>query len=334
MKKLISITLLCVLSFLVSNNVSGLEIDRTHILDDNINIILVIDPDTGDIVFVNKAAVTFYGYSKEELLTMNIKDFNMLSDEEVEIEMEAAMLEARDHFHFVHLSAKGERFVTVYSYPITVEGKVYLFSTIFDVTEDIIHREHDRNILVGFVTSLGVLLAGSVIVIILFAVARSRNKRLQQELVELANHDVLTGLCNRMFFDQFLKKEISRAERTKDVFTVAMFDIDAFKKINDTFGHPVGDLFLQDFASLMKKVFREEDLIARWGGDEFIVLFPHTKATEVKTAIERMSYENSGVHYMDDLLEYTFSVGIHQYKIQESFEDIIAGVDEKLYKDK
>ncbi len=334
MKKIMSVIFLCVLGLLVHVNVSALGIDRAHILDENVNVILIIDPETGSIVFVNKAAEDFYGYSKEELFTMNIKDFNMLSDEEVEKELLAAEQEERSYFHFVHLTATGERHVDVYSYPITVEGKIYLFSTIFDVTDEIAHEKRDRNLLIGFVVALAILLATSFVIIMLLAISRRRNKKLQEDLVALANHDALTGLCNRMFFDQFLKKEISRCERTGDVFTVAMFDIDAFKQINDTYGHPVGDLFLQNFATLMKRVFREEDLIARWGGDEFIVLFPHTKEEDVRSAIERMRYENNGVHYLDDLLEYTFSVGIHQYRVKETFEDVVNYVDEKLYKDK
>jgi diguanylate cyclase (GGDEF)-like protein len=92
----------------------------------------------------------------------------------------------------------------------------------------------------------------------------------------LAITDPLTGLYNRRYFDNVLQKELTQRKRYGQSVTCLMMDIDHFKQVNDTYGHEAGDFVLKEIAELLKTHLREVDTIARWGGEEFIVMMPHT----------------------------------------------------------
>lgn len=106
-----------------------------------------------------------------------------------------------------------------------------------------------------------------------------RNKQTEELLTKveyLAITDPLTGLYNRRFFDNVIKKELNEGKRYRQNVTCLMLDIDHFKRINDTYGHETGDSVLKEISTLLKTLLREVDTIARWGGEEFIVMMPHT----------------------------------------------------------
>lgn len=98
------------------------------------------------------------------------------------------------------------------------------------------------------------------------------------KLEELSSHDPLTGLYNRRKFEEFLRYEILRSSRHQRVFSLMMVDLDNFKHINDTFGHPIGDLVLKELTALLTSGLRKGDVLARLGGDEFAVMLPETEA--------------------------------------------------------
>lgn len=104
--------------------------------------------------------------------------------------------------------------------------------------------------------------------------------QIQKNLRDLSLTDSLTGLYNRRGFDQLLEKQISYAVRHGQPFLLISIDINAFKSINDKFGHPVGDQALKDIAEALLSSFRKHDLVARVGGDEFAVIAPNTTASE------------------------------------------------------
>jgi len=110
----------------------------------------------------------------------------------------------------------------------------------------------------------------------------------KQRLRWLAAKDPLTGLLNRGFFDERLQAEVSRTHRTGRLLSVALIDIDFFKKFNDDFGHIVGDEVLKVLAGIFQKSLRKSDLIARYGGEEFIVLFPETPAEYAVLTADRL----------------------------------------------
>ncbi len=122
-----------------------------------------------------------------------------------------------------------------------------------------------------------------------FAVGRdiTERKRDEAELKRLATHDELTGLANRRTFDQRIADELARARRYGHGLSLVLMDIDHFKRINDTFGHPVGDRVLADIARTLRAMVREHELIARVGGEEFAWILPEANAVGALAAAER-----------------------------------------------
>lgn len=114
------------------------------------------------------------------------------------------------------------------------------------------------------------------------------NARLYERVKHLSIHDPLTGLLNRNVLYERMDEELSRARRFGEVLGVAIVDIDRFKRINDQFGHVAGDQVLREIAACLKKNMRGSDVLARFGGDEFVVLLPHTSREGAAIALERL----------------------------------------------
>ena len=125
--------------------------------------------------------------------------------------------------------------------------------------------------------------------------AKEKSERLTQELRDvnlrlndLAYSDALTGLYNHRYFQDNLRTELARASRYHSSVSLIFFDIDFFKKVNDTYGHPVGDQVLKNIACEVKKTIRPSDIVARYGGEEFVVILPETDITGVKVFAARL----------------------------------------------
>lgn len=109
-----------------------------------------------------------------------------------------------------------------------------------------------------------------------------------REVQRLATHDDLTGLVNRRFMQERIAQEQARFERTGSTFSIALIDIDHFKRINDVQGHAGGDEVLRAFAAAIAATLRASDIVARWGGEEFLLLLPDTDATSAQASLERL----------------------------------------------
>ncbi|HEU5299779.1 MAG TPA: GGDEF domain-containing protein [bacterium] len=110
----------------------------------------------------------------------------------------------------------------------------------------------------------------------------------QRQLRDLAIRDPLTGLFNRRYFREVYAGEVQRARRTGHPFSVAMLDLDGFKRFNDTNGHTAGDGVLESFAEVLRSSLRSVDVLARYGGDEFVVLMPSTPGANAEAAVKRL----------------------------------------------
>jgi len=122
-----------------------------------------------------------------------------------------------------------------------------------------------------------------------------QNDQARQVLEQLANKDGLTGLMNRRHFMESAEVELQRAQRYRRPVTVAMADLDFFKKINDTYGHAAGDAVLCAFAELVQDILRQSDLVCRYGGEEFAFLFPEISPVELERLAERLRVRCAGM---------------------------------------
>ena len=145
-----------------------------------------------------------------------------------------------------------------------------------------------RLIFTTTLVELGVLL---LVALALAGIAWTLVLRLQEsqrQLRDLAIRDPLTGLYNRRYFREVYASEVQRARRTGQPFSVAMLDLDGFKRFNDTNGHTAGDGVLESFAEVLRSSLRSVDVLARYGGDEFVVLMPSTPHPNAERAMARL----------------------------------------------
>jgi len=152
---------------------------------------------------------------------------------------------------------------------------------------------------------------------------------------ETASKDFLTGLYNRRFFFESGIPTLEKAKRKKINVAVAMIDIDFFKKINDTYGHDIGDIAIKEVAIILHKFLRNSDLISRFGGEEFCILIDDISLEDVTRKFEsiRAYFEQNVIKTEKHSLSYTVSIGLF-YGISDSLEEMISLSDKALYEAK
>lgn len=154
-----------------------------------------------------------------------------------------------------------------------------------------------------------------------------------QELETLALQDALTGLANRRAFDQRLSEEVRRGKRHETSLTIGLLDLDHFKAINDRYLHTGGDQILKQIASLIEATVRDIDVVARWGGEEFAVILPHTNVYEARRILERVriAVEEAQFIDFDRDAHVTVSIGIAELQREETAEELLIRADRALY---
>jgi diguanylate cyclase (GGDEF)-like protein/PAS domain S-box-containing protein len=158
------------------------------------------------------------------------------------------------------------------------------------------------------------------------------NARLYTKVQELAKYDSLTGIFNRRHFFERAGEEIEKANRYHQVLSVILFDIDHFKRVNDTYGHPKGDSVLQSIAQRCRANLREVDIIGRYGGEEFIVLMPFTDTTNAAVAAERLRRVVLQLNIDTGDSPLTISLGVAAYDENcKGIDDLLARADKALY---
>lgn len=164
------------------------------------------------------------------------------------------------------------------------------------------------------------------------------NALLFSKLSELAITDTLTGLYTRNYFIERAKDEIQHATTNKSSLTISILDIDNFKNINDTYGHQSGDTVLRKLSDMLIGRFRETDIVCRYGGEEFIILMPHTNKKEAIKILEdlRKKIANEKIFlpiesYHPIYISITISIGIKELQKEKNIDELISKADLALY---
>jgi diguanylate cyclase (GGDEF)-like protein len=182
---------------------------------------------------------------------------------------------------------------------------------------------------------IGLLIFTSTSTIVFYTLCKKHVKYVVH-LKELSTTDRLTELYNRSYLEPFLEKEIETARRRNQKVSVIMVDMDHFKEINDSYGHNVGDHVLTIFAQVVLKCIRKTDVIARYGGDEFIVVLPNTDTDTARIIAERIRHdvENTVIPPIDniEIPPIRCSVGISTYpEFCDSKNSLLKTSDAALY---
>lgn len=274
------------------------EVDAfQNIIENSLNEIYITDAKSMKFLYVNKSAIKNLGYSLEELLKMTHQDIGPdLSMDRLE-KMKKMLIDQHNQLNFEMVNQRRDGSV----YPIKLSIEImHIFGKESFITIGIDISEH---------------------------VEALKEKELYYEM---ATHDHLTGIYNRKKFDMLFNSEAIRAQRYGLQLSLILFDIDDFKRVNDTHGHDIGDKVIVAISRLVQARLRDSDIFARWGGEEFIILLPHTdlmlsmkKAEELRKVIASAS--------IDDIVDVTCSFGVSQLTDFDDVEHVFKASDEALY---
>lgn len=158
----------------------------------------------------------------------------------------------------------------------------------------------------------------------------------REHLNEVATRDALTGLLNRRAFIPMMQHERQRAERSATPFSVLLADLDKFKHVNDTWGHDAGDLVLKETAVRLREGLRQQDVLCRWGGEEFLILLPETATDGAREVAEKCRSVTADKPISINGHNYcqTLSVGAATFSNNESLDDLVIRADKALYRAK
>jgi len=185
---------------------------------------------------------------------------------------------------------------------------------------------------------LALVIAPPIYWLVLSPIHKEYEKRLKaegeaEEMSRMAITDSLTRIMNRRGITVGLLDAMAQAERYRTPLTVAMADIDHFKQVNDTYGHEAGDLVLKDVAAILSDALRMPDKVGRYGGEEFLVILPHTGLTQARKIADRIRASVSKWDF--DLgskkIRMTISIGVCQFKSGEDLEQFLSHADKALY---
>ncbi|MDC7225964.1 MAG: GGDEF domain-containing protein [Spirochaetales bacterium] len=171
-----------------------------------------------------------------------------------------------------------------------------------------------------------------------FSVSRERlNEKLfstNYQLQEESRHDLLTGLFNRRYTEVFLNHQIAVHRREKTPFSVIFADIDHFKKINDKYGHSIGDDVLKEFSKILSQQSRDTDAVIRYGGEEFVIILSNTTISEAEKIAERIRIKTETYSFSGIEERMTSSFGIAEVTGKDELQSLIKRADENLYRAK
>lgn len=267
------------------------------ILDVAVDGVLLMDKRSGRFIEANRAICEMLGYRPDELYGLGISDIHPTE----------ALSDALSKYERL---AKG-KIVVASDLPVKRKDSTVFFADVSSAPM-ILNR---RNVIVSFFHDV------------------TERKRYEEKMSLLATTDSLTGIANRREFNLQLEKEIDRARRYDTPLSLIMYDIDNFKQINDTFGHDVGDTILTEVTEVIKKKIRSHDLLARWGGEEFMILMPEADQNDGMQAAEKLrkSVEDT---LFEQVGRMTISFGVTAFSKDDDSDDLLKRADNALYQAK
>jgi len=253
--------------------------------------------------FVSKSVAKLLGYTKEEFETDKITYSSCIHPNDIETVTKEVITNTKN----------GSNFFSHNPYRITTkDGKI---KWILDRTVVVKDDENNVTHYLGYLSDI------------------TEFKNYQNRLEELSKTDQLTKVRNRLYIDESLQKQYYRFFRNDERCSLILIDIDFFKDINDTFGHVAGDLFLVEFSTILKNHVRESDIVGRWGGEEFLIILPHTQQNEAKHVAETLKKLISDFTF-SKVGHRTASFGISEFQTGLNSEQVLDNADKALYTSK
>jgi len=233
-------------------------------------------------------------------------------------------------FYLIYVTQKNSTNKSDFYYYTSI-GFTFVFFGLFILTLNHIYRYSDEAVKVSvkllFVFGYALLAIG-ITKWVRYNETRKGELRIQ------ANTDALTGLLNRRSITNFIQYEFNKVQSDSQTFSIIIIDVDFFKKVNDQYGHLIGDQVLLKLASILKGAFRSSDKVSRWGGEEFAVLLPGTQmnhAAEVAEKIRRL-IDTQAIKIQNFTLHITISLGVSEFlKSDKCIDNMINRADKALY---
>jgi diguanylate cyclase (GGDEF)-like protein/PAS domain S-box-containing protein len=259
--------------------------------------------ETWSVAFVSKSVYSLLGYTKEEFEEGKVCYASCIFPEDISrVTKEVEEFTTSDKNFFKHK-------------PYRIKTKSGQIKWISDSTTLIKDSDNVITYFLGYLSDV------------------TEEKNYQDRLEILSRTDQLTKVNNRLYIDEVLQKQYYRFFRNDEKCSVILIDIDHFKDVNDTYGHIVGDLFLVEFSNILKTNVRDSDIVGRWGGEEFLIILPHSTIEDAIHLAEKLqnlinSFEFTKVGFK------TASFGISEFHTGISSEQLLDNADKALYKSK
>lgn len=269
----------------------------------------------------------YYDSACSEYISSTGKYINLFEEinDDKDLRYKIGKLLKDDKSFVINYEARNNRYAIVFKNINNVQGESVGYLEFYDID-----NEAER-LYSGMITEL--MLVFSLWLLILMAILGFY--LLNKEIQNMSYYDKLTGVLNRNKLYESIERDIKLNERYNQEFSLLIFDIDNFKKINDKYGHLMGDRVIKEIADLVQSNIRSTDLLFRFGGDEFVVLLSNTEIAEGKVVSEKIRQRISDYEYPEEVKgKTTISIGLTEYNTNESVQELLNRADKLLYKAK